>query len=162
MRASPMIVCFLLLQACSQQQERPPEDCEVAKAQFDRCFDRYASAKGDDVLEKTWYSCVPHSAPREIVGSWSRDFEWNAFFEGREPTPNQAFSQDMMPRLAFKTGVTPPAEQEGQARLWRLTFVGREETCDLFPDSPKTIFVEKILEQELIWEVEGYPSYSFD
>ena len=162
MRVSLGIVGILLLQACSQLPEKPPEDCEVAKAQLDRCIDRYIASEGDGAIERIWDSCVPLSEPRVISGSWSRDFEWNAFFEGREPSPDEAFSQDMTPSLTFRKGVTPPPEQVGQARLWRLTFIGREETCDLFPDSPKTIFVEQIVEQSLIWEVEGYPSYSFE
>lgn len=110
-----------------------------------------------------WYACVPHSEPKIIEGSWVTDFEWNAFFEGREPPPKEAFPNDYMPpRLAFKRGVEPPPGIDGQARLWAIRFVGREETCDLLSDIEPTFFVEEIIEKNLIWEVEGYPSYSLE
>ena len=114
-------------------------------------------------FEDMWYACVPHSEPKVIEGSWATDFEWNAFFEGRRPAPKDAFPIDHpLPSLAFKDGVDAPPSSDGKARLWAIKFIGREETCELFPEIDPTFFVERILDKELIWDVEGYPTYSFE
>lgn len=162
MRVGVAFLTVVLLQACASQVEAPPQDCEVARAQFDHCYDRYSSTGSDEEFEAMWYACVPHSEPMIIEGSWATDFEWNAFFEGREPAPEEAFPDYLPPNLAFKKGVEAPPGSKTHARLWSLKFVGRKETCRLFPEIPSTFFVEKIFEKKLIWEVEGYPSYSFE
>ena len=107
-------------------------------------------------------SCIPHSEPQIIEGHWVTDFEWNEFFQGRQPTPKEALQEEAWTRLEFARGVEPPESKEGQARLWSLTFVGRRETCEILPNFPPSILVEKILERSLVWEVEGYPTYEFD
>ncbi|MBX7458915.1 hypothetical protein K3152_11715 [Qipengyuania sp. 1NDH17] len=134
----------------------------MALAQFDDCYERYATSS-DDSFEPMWYACIPHSEPKVIRGSWALDFEWNAFFENKEPTPREAFPKDYLPpNLAFKTGVERPDGRDGKVRLWRVTFMGREQTCNLFPEIPPTFFVERIIDKELVWEVGGYPDYTLE
>lgn len=156
-----VLTAALALQACVNQSDSPPANCAVAKAQFQQCFDRHGAGDADK-FEEMWYACVPHSEPKTIEGSWATDFEWNAFFEGRQPTPEEAFPDTLPPSLAFQTGVDAPHREDGAARLWKMKFVGREETCRLFDDIPPTFFVEKVLDKDLIWEVEGYPTYSLE
>ncbi|MEW4449677.1 hypothetical protein [Qipengyuania sp. JC766] len=159
MRCKLALTAVLLLNACALESDGPPRDCAVAKAEFWDCFDEFQSAG----FEAMWYGCVPHSEPKIFEGSFGTDFEWSQFFENRQPSPEEAFPEDYSPpNLAFKQGVVPPASSRGNARLWAIRFVGREETCRLFPEIPPTFFVEKILDKELIWEVKGYPTYSFE
>ena len=161
MRFRLALIAVLPLHACGDRADRAPADCAVAKAQFQGCFEQHA---GDDAnrFEEMWYACVPHSEPKIIEGSWATDFEWNAFFPSRQPTPEEAFPDSLPPSLAFQTGEDAPARADGAARLWKIKFVGREETCRPFADIPPTFFVEEVLDKDMVWEVEGYPTYSFD
>ena len=155
----------LVLSACTNRPEGPPQDCAEARAGFYDCSDRFQTKTNGVVttdFEGMWYACVPHSEPKVFEGSWATDFEWNAFFQNARPSPKEAFPDYLPPALSFKEGVERPASVDGQARLWAIKFVGREETCELLPDMPPTFFVEKILEKELIWEVQGYPYLKFD
>ena len=158
MRSLTAFLCLALLQACAEQPDRPPEDCETARAQFPACFDRHHAGGGAEGFEAMWYACIPHSAPQEIAGSWSTDFEWSAFFEGQEPTLEEAFWVDYRgPELAFKHGVEPPPKADGKARVWHIEFIGRRPTCQIHPDIRPTIFVEEIRRRKLLREVPGYP-----
>ena len=161
MRRAVFLTCVasLMLTGCDEATKRPPADCAVAKAQFWGCFDQHAGGDAD-TFEEMWYACVPHSEPKIFEGSWATDFEWNAFFEGRQPTPEEAFADSLPPSLAFQTGVDAPPRADDAARLWKIKFVGREETCRLFDDVQPTFFVEKVLDKDLVWE--GYPTYSFE
>lgn len=161
MRLLVALLCLALLQACARQPGTPNEDCDVARAQFPTCFDRHI---GDGDFEAMWYACIPHSAPQRINGSWSTDFEWNAFFEGREPTLGEAFSVEeaysldsLRPELAFRSGVEPPPVIDGKARVWRLEFLGRRQTCHIYPNIRPVIYVEEIRHSKLLREVPGYP-----
>ena len=159
---------LLCLAGCAEDDRSPPQNCAIAKEQFFDCSEEfeYVSESGSVALdfEAMWYSCVPHSEPKIIEGSWATDFEWNAFFENSEPSPEEAFLTDRwLPSLAFREGVVAPVgSKDNAARLWAVKFVGREETCELFDNIPPTVFVEEILEHKLVREVQGYPSYSFE
>ena len=151
----------MVLTGCAEATKGPPADCAAAKAQFQECFDQ--NAGGDAAhFEAMWYACIPHSQAKVIEGSWATDFEWNAFFEGRQPTPKEAFPDTLPASLAFRDGVQAPPKADDAARLWKIKFVGREETCRPFDDIAPTFFVEEVLEKELGWEVQGYPTYSLD
>tara|TARA_B100000678_G_C17953453_1_gene400131 strand:- start:33 stop:515 length:483 start_codon:yes stop_codon:yes gene_type:complete len=153
----------LMLTSCSEAAHGPPKDCAVAKQQFRNCADKYLASGDADGFEGMWYSCIPHSEPKIIEGSWATDFEWNAFFEGRQPTPQEAFPADYLPpTLAFKDGVEAPPGSSGSARLWAIKFIGREQTCRLFENTEPTFFVERILDQKLVWEAQGYPNSSLE
>ena len=157
----PHVSMFLLalLPACTGQTDTPPADCDTARAQFDTCVDRHFTTGGDREFQAMWYACVPHSEPRIIKGAWASDFEWNAFFKGRVPSPEEAFSSDdALTGLSFKSGIEVPAGSKDSARLWELEFVGREETCRIDPDLAPTIFVEKINKSRLLWEGPGFGS----
>jgi hypothetical protein len=164
MRFGLCLAFVFSLQACTAEPPGPPADCELAKVQFPSCYEKYIETEGSTSLgfEAMWYACVPHSEPKVIEASWASDFEWNAFFEGRHPTPREAFPDDLPPTLAFRSGVNSPERADNAARLWSIKFIGREETCRLFPHIPPTFFAEEILEQRLIWEVAGYPTYTFE
>ncbi len=157
----PHVSMFLLalLPACTGQTGTPPADCDTARAQFDTCVDRHLTAGGDREFEAMWYACIPHSEPRIIKGAWATDFEWNALFKGRVPSPEEAFSCHHTPTgLSFKSGIEAPAVSHNNARLWELEFVGREETCRIDPDLAPTIFVEEIRSSRLVWEGPGFAS----
>lgn len=159
MRLLAALSCVALVQACAERPNTPRENCENAREQFPACFDRHIAQDGSDGFEAMWYACVPHSAPEEIVGSWSVDFEWSAFFEGREPSLEEAFSFDYQrPELAFKSGVERPPTTDGKAGVWHLEFIGRKQTCQIYPKIRPTIYVEEIRKKKLLREVPGYPN----
>jgi hypothetical protein len=165
MRAGFCAALALLSSACTSEPGEAPQDCATAKAQFWDCFDRFQRLADGAVsmdFEAMWYACVPHSEPKEFSGSWGVDFEWNRFYKGREPTPEEAFAEFDAPDLAFKQGVEAPPRSDNKAQLWALRFTGREETCQLFPNMTPTIFVEEVIDQKLVWEVQGYPTYTYE
>jgi hypothetical protein len=165
MRSGFCAAVALLLSACTSEPGAPPQDCATAKAQFWSCFERFQTTTDGDIsmdFEAMWYACVPHSDPKEFKGSWAADFEWSRFYDSRQPTPQEAFADFDVPYLEFKEGAEAPPASENKARLWAMTFIGREETCRLFPDVEPTIFVEEVIDQKLVWEVQGYPTYTYE
>jgi hypothetical protein len=160
-----VIATAVLFSGCANQPEGPPRNCVEARAQFSRCVGRFETVSNGTIslnFEAMWYACVPHSKPQLFEGSWAVDFEWSRFYENRRPSPKEAFAAFEGPELAFKRSINAPPSSENKARLWAIRFIGREESCQLFPNTQPTIFVERVIDRKLVWEVQGYPDYTFE
>jgi hypothetical protein len=157
----------VLVSACAKGPDGPPRDCATAQAQFWDCakpFEKHADGVLSIDFQAMAYACIPLAEPKEYSGSWATDFEWSRFYEGRQPTPSEVFDGYEEPEPFFNKGVKPPPASTDKASLWAVKFIGREDSCRILGvgKPPMTIFVERMINQKLVWEVQGYPTYTYE
>ena len=142
-----MVACVAAGAFRSNSELAEGPDCKLDEAKLRACMKKYA---GRDY--ELFSSCLRYSEPERIAGTWSRNFEWNEFYEGRELSSQEAFrlQQPSVGLLARSTGGLPRDSKGVRLRtVSYIEFIGRRPLCDVTPGYRTLLIDSMILERTI-------------
>jgi hypothetical protein len=142
-----LIIACAATGACQPYSELAEgSDCKLDEAKLRTCMQKYNGREYE-----LFSNCLRYSKPERIAGTWSRDFEWNEFFEGREvPRSGVQFQRPSISLLPRSTGGLPRDSNGVRlATIAYVEFIGRRPLCDITPGY-RTLLIDSMISERTI------------